>query len=357
MAITTGNEVKFVYVPAGKTPGTVDDSTLYFFESDTNGYACVKVGNTLVADHIQITISGSGDAITGATFANGVLTLTKSDLSATYVELTDIGTAAAEDVEHFMLAANGTATGASVTLASDPTTAMGAATKQYVDSAVAGLTGAMHYKGVSTTAITDGGTETATIGGQTLTAQAGDVVIYNSVEFIWDGSQWNEFGNAGSFALKTTQVVAGDMLTGGGALSADVTLNHAVPVAAQTDTEVSGDITSAKIEVVDSITYDGFGHVTGATVSDIQDEVEAIAADAADAAASSAVEALDLSQVGGTGKYIAAVSQADGQVSATAGDIDSTVTENSTNLVTSGAVYTAIDNAASAAVPKWTVVS
>jgi hypothetical protein len=52
------------------------------------------------------------------------------------------------------------------------------------------LTKVMHFRGVSSTAITDGGTETATIGGNSLTAEEGDVVIYNNVEYIWNGSAW-----------------------------------------------------------------------------------------------------------------------------------------------------------------------
>lgn len=57
-----------------------------------------------------------------------------------------------------------------------------------------------------------------------------------------------------------------------------------------------------------------------------------------------AIEGLDVNEVGGSGKYISAISEVDGKISATAGNIDSSVTQNSSNLVTSGAVWTAIDN-------------
>lgn len=57
------------------------------------------------------------------------------------------------------------------------------------------LTKVMHFRGVSSTAITNGGTETATIGGNQLTAEEGDVVIYNNVEYIWNGSAWEQMGD------------------------------------------------------------------------------------------------------------------------------------------------------------------
>lgn len=57
---------------------------------------------------------------------------------------------------------------------------------------------------------------------------------------------------------------------------------------------------------------------------------------------SDAIGALDASSVGGNNKYIKAISETDGVISATEGTVDTTVTQNSDNLVTSGAVYDAI---------------
>ena len=91
----------------------------------------------------------------------------------------------------------------------------------YVNNAI---TSAQPYKGVSSTAITDGGTEMPTISGYT-TRTKGDVVAYNNKEFIWEGDKWRELGDEGSYALKTVQVIAGTGLTGGGAISQDVTLS------------------------------------------------------------------------------------------------------------------------------------
>lgn len=62
-------------------------------------------------------------------------------------------------------------------------------------------TGAMHYIGISTTAITDGGTQKPTIDGSQRTMgadDAGAVVIYGEKEYVWNGSKWQEFGSTGS---------------------------------------------------------------------------------------------------------------------------------------------------------------
>lgn len=91
-----------------------------------------------------------------------------------------------------------------------------------------GLSGAMHFIGVSTTAITDGGTEDPTIAGYTGTAKTpGNVVLYGGQEFVWTGTAWELLGDEGSYALKTRSISVGDELTGGGTLEADRTINHA----------------------------------------------------------------------------------------------------------------------------------
>lgn len=58
---------------------------------------------------------------------------------------------------------------------------------------------------------------------------------------------------------------------------------------------------------------------------------------------SSAIGALDVASVGGAGKYISAISETDGKISATATTMDTSPTASSTNAVTSGGVKTALD--------------
>ena len=63
-----------------------------------------------------------------------------------------------------------------------------------------GIAGGVHYIGLSSTAITDGGTEKPTIGGTAVTPKNGDLAIYNGAEFIYTGTYgsggtWAEFGD------------------------------------------------------------------------------------------------------------------------------------------------------------------
>ena len=62
--------------------------------------------------------------------------------------------------------------------------------------------GAMHWLGITTTALTDGATTTSIlIDNETVTVgadDAGAVVGYDGKEFIWSGSVWQEFGSTGS---------------------------------------------------------------------------------------------------------------------------------------------------------------
>lgn len=59
-----------------------------------------------------------------------------------------------------------------------------------------------------------------------------------------------------------------------------------------------------------------------------------------------AINGLDVSSVGGNGKYISAISETDGKISATATTMDTTPTASSTNAVTSDGVKTALDGKA-----------
>lgn len=66
-------------------------------------------------------------------------------------------------------------------------------------------------------------------------------------------------------------------------------------------------------------------------------------------AVKAALDTLGASSVGGTGKYISAISETGGIIFATPSQIDSVPTENSTNPVASGGIYTALSGKASAA--------
>ena len=65
-----------------------------------------------------------------------------------------------------------------------------------------------------------------------------------------------------------------------------------------------------------------------------------------------AIEALDATQAGGNGKYIKAISETDGVISATEGTIDSAVTASSNNPVSSDAVKTYVDTQVTQAIAQ-----
>ena len=83
-------------------------------------------------------------------------------------------------------------------------------------------TGAMHYIGISTTAITDGGTQKPTIDGtqKTMTADdAGAVCIYGEKEYVWNGTKWQEFGSTGSLKALAFKDSASGNFTPAGTVS------------------------------------------------------------------------------------------------------------------------------------------
>ena len=116
-----------------------------------------------------------------------------------------------------------------------------------------GLTNAMVFRGKS---IKDPlGEEGAEIEGEekpaSVTFKAGDVVLYSTKEYVYNGTKWIELGDEGSHALKTIEITGTDGLTGGGSLEANREIKHAVPTgAAVTDIGAY------------AIATDKFGHVT-----------------------------------------------------------------------------------------------
>ena len=69
---------------------------------------------------------------------------------------------------------------------------------------IQGLTGAMHFKGTTTTELEDEATVVPEdIYTDGATPASGDVVLYGDDEFVWNGEKWELFGKAGEFLLKS----------------------------------------------------------------------------------------------------------------------------------------------------------
>lgn len=86
-------------------------------------------------------------------------------------------------------------------------------TKSAMDSAIstatAGLTGAMHFVGNSTSDPL--GASGPTIAGHIGAFKSGDVCTHNNKEFVYDGTSWRELGNEGSYIVQGTKFTDTDI--------------------------------------------------------------------------------------------------------------------------------------------------
>lgn len=100
-----------------------------------------------------------------------------------------------------------------------------------ITAADLGLSGALKFIGISSTAISDGSTtQVITIDGNQVTAQNGNVAIYGNVEYLWNGTLgtpcWEQLGDEASYALKSVTITGTGVLAGGGSLEANRTITH-----------------------------------------------------------------------------------------------------------------------------------
>lgn len=130
--------------------------------------------------------------------------------------------------------------------------------------------------------------------------------------------------------------------------------NYKIKQASKSDPTASG----TTITAIDSITQNSNGEITatkktirsGTTsqtgIVQLKGSIAASESDDSKAATPKAVRdainALDVSEVGGAGKYITSISEEDGKISATAETMDTTPTANSQKAITSGGVKAAI---------------
>ena len=75
------------------------------------------------------------------------------------------------------------------------------AVKAYVDQATAGLEGAMHLVGEATVEV-QAANDPRIADYNFASAHAGDVVLWESKEYVWTGSRWRLLGDEGSYAIK-----------------------------------------------------------------------------------------------------------------------------------------------------------
>ena len=188
---------------------------------------------------------GAGKTITAFDEIDGKVTATFSNISITRSQITDAGTAAGATIATSAIIDSDTSTDL-------PTKAQVAA---YIANKTAGLSSAMHYRGE----VASSPTVTAPTGN----FSTGDVVSYDNSEYVYDGTTWRELGAEGSYALNTISITGSNGLTGGGTISSNRTIEHAIPTGAEASTKG----TSSSRTYIQTITTDKFGHITGTTTA------------------------------------------------------------------------------------------
>ena len=148
------------------------------------------------------------------------------------------------------------------TLASseDYTIATSYAVRQAIANATAGLTGAMHYKGVSSTVPTESG---ATVSGISEYI-AGDVVSNGNKEYVYTGSSagnsssnWRELGDEGSYLLKSAKPLNSTTLS-----ISDTTIGSANGITINLSSITVTNSPATGNNIVNGLTVDSYGRVT-----------------------------------------------------------------------------------------------
>lgn len=149
-----------------------------------------------IADLDVTDTAKTSEFVTAVSETDGKISVTRAALKAsdipdlTTAKLTDFATEMAKKQNklEFMTA---------------PSSSNKVATAADLTSAVAGLSGAMHYCGASETDPTSEDGPTGVTGSGTSGAFVkGDVVTYGIKEYVYDGTSWRELGTEGSYAVK-----------------------------------------------------------------------------------------------------------------------------------------------------------
>lgn len=173
-------------------------------------------------------------------------------------------------------------------------------------------------------------------------------VTYNTIGFIGDcgaGATFklyldNEKTGSKTYHIYFKQLAGGKLtLTTGVAGATNLVLNSGTYVAIVYVDE-NGNISSQGMTATNTIQTGNNQPATSSGVAGaISDEVSA-----RNTAITDAINALDVASVGGSGKYLSAISETNGKISATAGDISGTVTAGDNAPVSGGAVADILSN-------------
>ena len=210
----TDNYREFIWIDTNNYDliGTTEiDLSNYYDINDIDGLLALKADSTDLNDLITLNDVQNAGYLTSVSWSdigNKPVNFTPATHTHTYSDITD-----PPDLSGFLTATSLASYNYATT--TDVSTA--------VSTATAGLTGAMHYRGITSSTITNGGSETVTIGTSTLAATEGDVVVKDNtgsgdvsgsnLEFVWDGSHWRQLGDENSYALKSRLITDTNDLT------------------------------------------------------------------------------------------------------------------------------------------------
>ena len=188
-----------------------------YFSDPNEGDLITYVGSGMTISNSGIAINDVSDSIAATTGFDGDNTIADfigsipQASSATDVigyvdeQVADLenslGTAASADV----------ATTPITEQSSDDSVVTAAQVSAFVASEIAGLEGAMHFRGVITRQ--SGETDAQAIARVITDPEAGDVVVMsdNAKEYIYDGTTWSEVGDEAEFVKKTTTIAGVDL--------------------------------------------------------------------------------------------------------------------------------------------------
>lgn len=133
-----------------------------------------------------------------------------------------------------------------------------------IDTITKDIAGGMHFIGTTSTALTDGATTATLVAASTNSLSkttgfiAGDMVIYNKSEFVWNGSSWTLFGDLSSLGALAYKSSASGTLP-------SKSHNHGFVGTAHTHTAtVSGGGVSGSCTPLGSVTLSDFYNSAGA---------------------------------------------------------------------------------------------
>lgn len=227
-----------------------------------------------------------------------------------------------------------------------------AATMKDVKEAVADLVGAMHFEGV-----VEGETFEAAIAASGKTYVAGDIVLYKTIEYVYDGSKWVQLGDESLAGQLIEDLDVDDIPVGADStlvkIGQEDGLIHAeavkIQIAQGQVTGLEGRLTNIEAQ---------FGNGEGSMAQQVAANKAAIATINGDDAgksmravaieeAGNAIANLDSEVTEQTGKYIASVKLENGAISATFGDVpvipDLELVEGTATTPTDGEVAVVAD--------------